>query len=66
LGRITAGRQRGEIRADRKPDSIALAFQQALFGTFVLWAIQGEGKLAARLDASFENFWAGVAAEAGS
>jgi AcrR family transcriptional regulator len=62
---IALGQQRGEMRADRKPDSIAFAFQQALFGTAVVWAIQGGGKLATRLDASFENFWAGVAAEAG-
>jgi AcrR family transcriptional regulator len=58
---IALGQHRGEIRADRKPESIALGFQQALLGTVVVWAAQGEGKLSSRLNASFKEFWSGIA-----
>ncbi len=59
---VAAGQERGEIRTDRKPGAVALAFQQALFGTLSVWAVQRKGKLASWLDASFDNFWAGIAA----
>jgi AcrR family transcriptional regulator len=60
---VTSGQERGEIRTDRKPEGVALAFQQALFGTLSVWAVQRKGKLTSRLEASFENFWAGIAAQ---
>jgi AcrR family transcriptional regulator len=60
---VAAGQERGEIRTDRKPEAVALAFQQALFGTLSVWAVQQKGKLSSWLDASFENFWAGIAAQ---
>jgi AcrR family transcriptional regulator len=60
---VAAGQERGEIRPDRKPEAVALAFQQALFGTLSVWAVQRKGKLSSSLDASFENFWAGIAAQ---
>ncbi len=58
---IVLGQERGEIRADRKADRIALAFQQALLGMIFVWAVQTEGRLSSRLDASFDEFWSGVA-----
>lgn len=61
---VASGQERAEIRTDRKPEAIALAFQQALFGTLSIWAVQRKGKLASWLDASFENLWAGIAAQA--
>ncbi len=57
---VASGQERGEIRTDRKPEAVALAFQQALFGTLTVWAVQRQRKLASWLDASFENFWAGI------
>ncbi len=57
---VASGQERGEIRTDRKPEAVALAFQQALFGMLTVWAVQRQGKLASWLDASFENFWAGI------
>ena len=60
---IALGQQRGEIRADRKPEAIALTFQQVLLGTVVVWAVHAEGRLSSRLDISFGDFWAAVAAE---
>ncbi len=58
---ISLGQSRGEIRDDRKADRIALAFQNALLGTVVVWIVQDEGRLSSRLDASFNDFWLGVA-----
>jgi AcrR family transcriptional regulator len=58
---IARGQGCGDIRADRKPESIALAFQQALLGTIVVWAVQGEGNLSSQLDAGFKQFWAVIA-----
>ncbi len=60
---VASGQERGEIRTDRRPEAVALAFQQALFGTLSVWAVQRKGKLASGLDASFENFWAGIAVQ---
>jgi AcrR family transcriptional regulator len=58
---VTQGQDRGEIRTDRKPESIALAFQQALLGTIVVWAAQGKGTLSSRLNVSFKEFWSAIA-----
>jgi len=60
---VASGQERGEIRSDRKPEAVALAFQQALFGTLSVWAVQRKGRLSSWLDACFENFWASIAAQ---
>jgi AcrR family transcriptional regulator len=62
---VASGQKSAEIRADRKPEAMALAFQQALFGILSVWAVQRKGKLSSWLDASFENFWAGIAPQTG-
>jgi AcrR family transcriptional regulator len=58
---IVLGQKRGDIRAECNPERVALAFQQALLGTVLVWAVQTKGKLSSRLDASFNEFWSGVA-----
>jgi AcrR family transcriptional regulator len=58
---FSLGQKHGEIRRDRKPQSMAWMFQQTLFGTIVLWTIQPETPLTPRIDQSFEHFWAAIA-----
>jgi AcrR family transcriptional regulator len=62
---LTIGQAREQVRGDRRVTTMSLAFQQALFGTLVLWAIRPQAKLATLLDASFEDYWACIAAERG-
>lgn len=54
---IRLGQKRGEIRRDRKPAELAMAFQRSVIGTLVLWAMQTEGDLDAWIDKTFEDFW---------
>ncbi|HLI63071.1 MAG TPA: TetR/AcrR family transcriptional regulator [Terriglobales bacterium] len=59
LGRIIKlGQRRGEIRGDRQPADLAVAFQRGVLGTLLLWAIQPQGELSPWLEASFRDFWA--------
>jgi hypothetical protein len=55
---IALGQQRGEIRQDRKPADVALAFQRGLLGTLLLWAMQPQGDLHIWLENTFADFWA--------
>jgi AcrR family transcriptional regulator len=67
LARIfSLGQERGEVRSDADPRIMGLAFQEALFGALVVWAIQPEKKLRTRLSASFEAYWRGIAAGKGA
>jgi AcrR family transcriptional regulator len=61
-GILWLGQERGEVRADCAAKGMALALQEVLFGSLVVWAIHPEGKLAARLATSFESYWRGIAA----
>jgi len=56
-GIIVLGQQRGEIRHDREPLSLALAFQRGVLGTLLLWAMQPAGNLHEWLDQAFRDFW---------
>ena len=62
---IAVGQKRGELRADRKPAEIALAFQRTLAGTLLLWAMQSRGSLKPWLESAFEDFWAMAAIRKG-
>jgi AcrR family transcriptional regulator len=62
---LHVGQKRGQVTKDRSARAMSLAFQQALFGTLVLWAIRPQAKLDTLLDASFEDYWACIAAERG-
>ena len=57
---VTLGQKRGEIRDDRRPIEVAMAFQRSVIGTLLLWAMQVEGDLHAWLEATFRDFWASV------
>ena len=59
------GQERGQVRGDRNAHRMSLAFQQALFGAVVLWAIRPQAKLATFLDASFEDYWTCIAPRKG-
>ena len=63
---FSLGQERGEVRGDADPRIMSLAFQEALFGTLVVWAIQPEEKLPARLSANFKAYWRGIAAGKGA
>ena len=54
---IKLGQKRGEIRRDRKPAELAMAFQRSVIGTLLLWAMQSEGDLDTWIDKTFEDFW---------
>ena len=61
LARIIAlGQQRGEVALELKPAKVALACQQAVMGTFLLWSLRGEGKLDTWLQNSFTHFWRAI------
>lgn len=60
---VALGQKRGEIRSDRKPAEIALAFQRNVIGTLLLWAMQPESDLHAWLEAAFRDFWTGSSAQ---
>jgi AcrR family transcriptional regulator len=57
---IQLGQQRGEIRSDLPPMEIAKAFRQSIFGTLLLWSLDGDGTLLSRIEAAFEVLWKGM------
>jgi AcrR family transcriptional regulator len=57
---IQLGQQRGEIRGDLPPLQIAKVFRQAIFGTLLLWSLDGDGTLLSRMEAAFEVLWQGL------
>lgn len=54
------GQERGEIRGDLIAEDIAQVFRQMVFGTLLIWAVTGEGSLAARMHAGFDLLWRGI------
>lgn len=54
---LRRGQRRGEVRNDRDAHAMSRGFQQALFGTLVIWAVRPQDKLETLLDASFEDYW---------
>jgi len=54
------GQKRGEVRTDVSVEEMALAFQQCVFGTVLLWSISAPSSLKKRLDVAFETYWSGV------
>jgi AcrR family transcriptional regulator len=59
-GIVALGQKRKEIRSDRKPSQVALAFQRNVFGTLLLWAMQPQGDLHAWVEDTFRDFWAAI------
>jgi len=61
LARLFAlAQERGEARRDRRPLELALAFQQKLLGTVLVWTLHPPAPLKTWLEASFEDFWRGA------
>jgi len=56
---IQLGQQRGEIRNDLPAIEIAQVFRQTIFGTLLLWTLDGEGTLLSRIESAFEVLWNG-------
>lgn len=54
---LTIGQAREQVRGDRRVATMSLAFQQAMFGALVVWAINPQVKLANLLNATFEDYW---------
>ncbi|HEV2716623.1 MAG TPA: TetR/AcrR family transcriptional regulator [Terriglobales bacterium] len=64
VGRIIElGQERGEVDPKLKNERIALHLQQGFFGTMLLWSLQGEPKLQALVEATFQHFWRAIAAK---
>lgn len=57
---VATGQARGEIKADLNKDTVALHLQAALIGTVVLWSLKGEPDFEARVEKSFQHFWAAI------
>jgi hypothetical protein len=57
---LELGQKRGEVRGDSVCEEMALAFQQCVFGTVLLWSIHPPSSLKKRLDNAFAVFWSGV------
>jgi AcrR family transcriptional regulator len=49
--------QRGEIRKDRKAADLAMTFQRNVFGTLLIWTMQGKSDLHVWLDKTLADFW---------
>lgn len=58
---IQLGQDRGEIRDDLPPMSIALVFRQTIFGTLLIWSLYADNSLPARIESAFEVIWSGLA-----
>jgi len=58
---IQFGQERGEIRSDLPPRSIALVFRQTIFGTLLIWSLYGDASLPSRIESAFEVIWSGLA-----
>jgi AcrR family transcriptional regulator len=54
------GQERGELRRDQKATEMARIFQQAFFGTLVLWAMYPPSRFRRWLDGAFRVLWYGV------
>jgi len=61
LARLFAlAQEHGEARRGRGPLELALAFQQKLLGTVLVWTLHPPVPLKPWLEASFEDFWRGA------
>jgi AcrR family transcriptional regulator len=61
LARLFAlAQKRGEAGDDRRPLELALAFQQKLLGTVLVWTLHPPTPLRPLLEASFKDFWSGA------
>jgi AcrR family transcriptional regulator len=58
---VLIGQERGEIRKDLPASEIALVFRQTIFGTLLMWSLNGDSTLHARMESAFNVLWSGLA-----
>lgn len=58
---VLIGQKRGEIRKDLPASEIAHVFRQTIFGTLLMWSLNGDGTLHARMESAFNVLWSGLA-----
>lgn len=58
---VRLGQERGEIRRDLPAAEIAHVFRQTIFGTLLMWAVQGDATLHSRIESAFNVLWGGLA-----
>ena len=58
---VSIGQGRGEIRNDLPTEEIAHVFRQTIFGTLLIWSLQGDATLHDRIEAAFRVLWSGLA-----
>lgn len=58
---VLIGQERGEIRKDLPASEIAHVFRQTIFGTLLIWSLNGDGTLHERMESAFNVLWSGLA-----
>jgi AcrR family transcriptional regulator len=58
---VQLGQERGEIRKDLPAAEIANVFRQTIFGTLLMWSVQGDATLHPRMESAFNVLWLGLA-----
>lgn len=58
---VRLGQERGEIRNDLPASEIAHVFRQTIFGTLLMWSVQGDASLQPRMESAFNVLWSGLA-----
>jgi AcrR family transcriptional regulator len=58
---LALGQERKEVRRDRTPAHLALAFQKGVLGTLLLWALEPKRDLDSWLEETWKDFWAAAA-----
>src|SRR5690349_3258281 len=57
---LELGQERGEVSRELKKSEMAVACQQSVLGTMLLWSLRGEGNLASWMENSFKHFWRAI------
>src|SRR5580692_2087484 len=57
---VRLGQERGEIRQDLPAGEIAHVFRQTIFGTLLIWSLNGDATLHARMESAFNVLWSGM------
>jgi AcrR family transcriptional regulator len=57
---VRLGQERGEIRKDLPAGEIAHVFRQTIFGTLLIWSLNGDATLHARMESAFNVLWSGM------
>src|SRR5580658_10357436 len=58
---VRLGQERGEIRKDLPASEIAHVFRQTIFGTLLIWSLNGDATLHERMESAFNVLWSGLA-----